>query len=66
MIKVTLEFVVLLFFVSICLIIALALVLKSLFPVILLGTIVYLLYRHNTKGKDKCPECEVRDKVNHL
>jgi len=62
MIKMTLEFAVLVALVSLALIIALALILKTLFPVLIIG-VVYFLYKHNKKDKPQCPECEVRQKV---
>ena len=66
MFKVTLEFATLALIVALCLVIALALMLKSLFPYLVIGLIVYFLYRHNNKDKPHCPMCEVKDKVNHL
>lgn len=67
MIKFTLEAVVVMAITILCLVIALGLMFGRLVPVLLIGGIVYYVYNHKKKPVEhKCPECEVREKVEDL
>jgi hypothetical protein len=67
MIKFTLEFVVLMVIVTISLIIALSIMFRSILPVLLIAGLVLYVYKHKHKPVEssKCPECEVREKIDN-
>ena len=66
MIRVGSDLVVLAFIVALCLMIAIVLMLKTLMPLLIIGGIGWYYYKHQQPKKDNtCPECEIRNKVDH-
>ena len=67
MIRIGSDLVVLAFIVALCVMIALVLMLKTILPWLIIGGIGWLLYKHydKTKPNHTCPECEIRNKVDH-
>ena len=65
MIKFTLEFVILMVIVTLCLIVALSLMLGKLLPYLLVGGVILFVYSRSKKSSNKCPDCELKEFTNH-
>lgn len=51
--------------VTLCLIVALSLMLGKLLPYLLVGGVILFVYSRSKKSSNKCPDCELKEFTNH-